>query len=203
MEKIKMTQAFDEVALKEFCAKFYLQMTDGEMKNWDIQIRYICGNSFLDKPLGQFFFWGGELYVFDHDERYQEDHNGNAVEDTFGFDFDALGYAHRVLYAGVATPYLDKEGCGIFTGDVVRTDGLDDLFIVGVKDGEYVLETGLYSCPMSMYNEFTHLGTIFYNLTWNDDYSLKERSLLVLNELKNPDRVCQIMDKIVNTPCFV
>jgi len=203
MEKTDMAQAFDEALLKELCEKYYPKMTDGEMEDWDIQIRYICGNHFHIKPLGQFFFWAGELYVLDHDERYSDEHNESAVEDTFGFDFDTLGYAHRVLFAGVVTPYLDKEGCGIITGDVVRTDDSDNVYIVGVKDGEYVLETGGSFRPMSTQNEFTHLGTIFYNLTWNDDNSLKERSSFVLGELENPDRKCQVMKMIGITPCFV
>ncbi|MBO4382303.1 MAG: hypothetical protein IK058_01670 [Bacteroidales bacterium] len=203
MEKIDFSKTFDEASLKELCEKHYHEMAYGEKYDWGLNLRYICDNSFRLKPFGQFLFWCDELYVFDHHERYREEHNAQAAEDIFGFDFEELGNVHRVIYAGVATPFVTDEGYGIFTGDVVTTDYNPDLiYAVGIANGEYALLSGEEALPMTERHGFNVVGSVFYNLSWCDDYTLNERIAMFVEELQRNGDSGEIRAKIKKTPFF-
>ena len=85
----------------------------------DLLIRYVIAeDKFGYKAMGNFFFLEDTLYVWDFDDAWAPDHNADIVEEIFYDECKGRGYAHRVLFAGVKTPYKDSKGESIFTGDV-------------------------------------------------------------------------------------
>ena len=138
-----------------------------------------------------------------NDEKYREEHNSQAVEDTFGYDFEELGNVHRVIYAGVTTPFVTEEGYGFFTGDVVTADDNPELiYAVGIANGEYALLSGDGTLPMAEHHGFKVVGSVFYNLSLCDDYLLDERIAVFVDELRRNGDSGEIRSKIEKTPAF-
>ena len=60
----------------------------------------------------------GDLYVWRQDPAWEPFHEQRVVESVFGDECRGRGYARRVIFAGVETPYRDSHYHDIHTGDV-------------------------------------------------------------------------------------
>lgn len=148
--------------LIQFCSTSFLSQ---------IEIRYvIAANKFGYAYFGEFFFYQGNLYVFETDEQYKDQHDAEAVMATFGDECRNLGYAHKVIFAGVRTPYKDFRGDYIYTGDAVMVDllGLRKENIHGVRPLDFLNDYGCkldnHSVLLSECRKIVRVGTVFFNL---------------------------------------
>ena len=148
--------------LIQFCSTSFLSQ---------IEIRYvIAANKFGYAYFGEFFFYQGNLYVFETDEQYKDQQDAEAVMATFGDECRNLGYAHKVIFAGVRTPYKDFRGDYIYTGDAVMVDllGLRKENIHGVRPLDFLNDYGCkldnHSVLLSECKKIVRVGTVFFNL---------------------------------------
>lgn len=136
-----------------------------------IYIRYVIDdNKFGYTYFGNFFFHQGNLYVFETDEQYKDQHDAEAVMATFGDECENRGYAHKVIFAGVRTPYTDDRGDAIYTGDAVMVDrlGLSKENIHGVRPLDFLNDYGCmldnHSVLLSECKKIVRVGTVFFSL---------------------------------------
>lgn len=136
-----------------------------------IEIRYVIDtNKFGYAHFGNFFFYQGNLYVFETDEKYKDQHNSGVVFATFGDECEGHGYAHEVIFAGVRTPYKDVKGDYIYTGDAVMTDrlGLTKDCIYGVQALDFWNDYGImmdnHCLGLKDCQKIVRVGTVLFNL---------------------------------------
>ena len=151
----------------------------------DIRIRYVIDeDKFGYKDMGDFFFFLDCLYVFDRDEIWAEDHNKDLVDEIFYDECKGHGYAHRVLFAGVRTPYKDSKGDYIYTGDVCHIklpSGAEYDFALSTLGSEENKEFFSYAFVLDNHcihpeecESITRVGTVFYMLDKNDHGDLAD-----------------------------
>lgn len=136
-----------------------------------IEIRYVIDtDKFGYAYFGDFFFYQGNLYVFESDEKYKDEHDAGVVWATFHDECEGHGYAHEVIFAGVRTPYKDVKGDYIYTGDAVMTDklGLNKKYIYGVQAldfwGDYGIMLDNHCLGLSDCHKIVRVGTVLFNL---------------------------------------
>ena len=136
-----------------------------------IEIRYVIDTGkFGYAWFGDFFFYQGNLYVFETDEKYKDQHNAGVVWATFHDECEGHGYAHEVIFAGVRTPYNDAKGDYIYTGDAVMVDGLglnkDHIHGVRALDfwGDYGIMLDNHCLGLRDCRKIVRVGTVFFNL---------------------------------------
>ena len=163
--------------LQDLCNKFRYQI-GASIHNYlpSIHIRYVLDTGkFGYTYFGNFFFYNNELYVFDDDDEFQELHDAEAVLGTFEDECEGHGYAHKVIFAGVETPYKDVNGDYIYTGDAVITDrlGLNKENIFGVRPlenfGDYAIMLDNHCLPLNECHKIVRVGTVFFNLPKKED----------------------------------
>ena len=193
---IPLPDALTESDLKRLCEEYkYIIGSALIVPKPKIRIRYVLDtDKFGYASFGDFFMCeDGELYVWSYDKNNELPHNQDMVELIFG---DECKYRrqrkhsfHRVIFAGVETPFSDYKGRKLYSGDVLRVwckkaDGsIPKRFR---KDAAYLLAFGtlgeneddnkaLYACVLD--NHFISLdmcariercGTVFYGLDWNE-----------------------------------
>ena len=145
----------------------------------NIMMRYVAEEGcFGYKTMGDFFFLEETLYVWDRDKVWAEDHNAYVVEEIFQDPCYGRGYAHRVLFAGVKTPYKDSKGESVFTGDVchIKFQGSEYDFPLSTLGSEENPEWFRYAFVLDNHCIFpeecqsiTRVGTVFYQLNQNED----------------------------------
>ena len=129
-----------------------------------------------------FFLEDGSMYVWDNDERWEEEHNQEKVELFYGDECKGRGFAHKVIFAGVATGVEDVNGDMIYTGDVIHIGDIeigDDLALgTTFNDGEYAFLLDNHALLLSecKNKSLKRIGTVFYQLDRN------EFSITTLNE---------------------
>ena len=177
-------EVIDENVLKCLCDKYRYQIG----AKWrvylpSIIVRYVIDDDkFGYTSFGNFFFYGQEMYVFSEDDRWKDKHCKHIVLDYFNDECWNQGYAHKVIFAGVRTPFKDKNGDYIYTGDVVRAYnkyGKSDVYPVGVNtnSGIYAFMLDNHCLPLSECDKFVRLGTVLYNLDWDKaDIPLRARN---------------------------
>ena len=110
--------------------KQYAYPISNKLYKWipHLSVRYVKGrNEFGYTTLANCFFCEDDvMYVWDADERWKEEHNQSIVELFFGDECKGRGYAHRVIFAGVATGVTDINGEMIYTGDVIHIGGEEE-----------------------------------------------------------------------------
>ena len=153
----------------------------------NVNVRYVNGrDEFGYTTLANcFFFDDGSMYVWEQDERWKEEHNQTIVESFYGDECKGRGYAHRVIFAGVATGIQDCNGEMIYTGDVIHIgdaeDG-DNLALGTTFNGKsyaFLLDNHellLLDCEEK---SMKRIGTVFYQLDRNESpaTSLNERTM--------------------------
>lgn len=168
--------------LKELCNEY--RDFIGTSKGVDyprIRIRYVEDrNKFGYAWFGTFFFFTDDLYVWKEGEEYADEHCQDVVDGVFGDGFKGKGYARRVLFAGVDTNRVDRNGENIFTGDILEiteTTGLPmqlalSVFpdIPGVESRYcFVLDNqsmNLDDCLQDETKRVSRIGTAFFQLDW-------------------------------------
>lgn len=158
-------------ALQELCNKYLYLIGICYHHMPNIEIRYVIDtDKFGYAHFGNFFFYQGNLYVFETDERFKDQHNAGVVFATFGDECEGHGYAHEVIFAGVRTPYKDVKGDYIYTGDAVMTDrlGLEKERIYGVRALDFWNDYGImldnHCLGMKDCKKIVRVGTVLFNL---------------------------------------
>ena len=156
----------------------------------DIKVRYVLEtNKFGYVNFGDFFFFGDDFYVWNDDDKWKDDHNQNVVEAVFQDRHDRSGYAHRAIFAGVETEFVDSNGEKIYTGDVIRLEESTEYvqyYAVGAwarEDGSgsycFILDNHympLEDCTRRNY-KLTRMGTVFYQLDASDYVEVNMRTM--------------------------
>ena len=170
--------------LQKLCHKFRYQIgAKFHIYLPSIYIRYVIDtDKFGYTYFGNYFFYNDELYVFDEDEEFKDMHSKEAVLATFEDECEGRGYAHKVIFAGVQTPYKDVRGDYIYTGDAVITDRLglnkDNIFGVRPLDnlaGDYAIMLDNHCLPLSECHKIVRVGTVFFNLPKNEDKKSRDK----------------------------
>ena len=167
-----MPEVITVEALQELCEKCLYRIGACYHQHMpSIYIRYVIDkDKFGYAHFGNFFFYQGNLYVFEMDEQYKDQHDAGVVWAVFGDECEGHGYAHEVIFAGVRTPYKDVKGDYIYTGDAVMTDvlGLNKESIYGVRPldwfGDYAIMLDNHSLALRDCKKIVRVGTVFFNL---------------------------------------
>lgn len=175
-----------EEILRELTKKYAYPISN-RLYKWipRVYIRYVKGNDeFGYTTLAHCFFADdGEMYVWDSDERWKDEHNQAAVKSFYGDECKDRGYAHRVMFAGVATGVKDINGEGIYTGDVIHMgdEETGEDFALGTTfDGEqyaFLLDNHALLLSECKGKTLKRIGTVFYQLKHGEDLSLNERTM--------------------------
>lgn len=183
-----------EQMLRELCQQYAYQIgTCITERLPSIRIRYIVEEGLFGyKSLGDFFFLGEDLYVFDLDDAWAEAHNSEAVLQALGDECYGRGYAHRVLFAGVSTRVRDLNDELIYTGDVLELalgQEVHHTFALGDFDLEekggmqpiyaFILDNHYLSLEEALRSGYSlrRVGTVFYRLDWQETRSVNSRVL--------------------------
>lgn len=179
--KVEIPDAITEKDLKRLCkkCKYVIGARIISAPKPDISIRYVIGRDrFGYAKFGDFFFFGDDLYVWTRNKEFAEDHNQDVVEGYFDDECNGRGYCHRAIFAGVETPYRDSNGDRIYTGDVLdiygeHSYGIYALGTLGENDmgrkAKYAFVLDNHCITPEMCKIMTRVGTVFYQLDWNDE----------------------------------
>lgn len=185
--RVKAPKVITVEVLQELCDQCRY-MIGASYKNYlpSIHIRYVNDKkNFGYTYFGNFFFYKNNLYVFDDEVEYKDRHDAEAVLATFEDECEGRGYAHKVIFAGVQTPYKDVRGDYIYTGDAVMADGLglSKECIHGVRPLDFLDDYGFkldnHSLLFRECKKLVRVGTVFYNLSWEEEdmlHILEDRS---------------------------
>ena len=155
--------------LKEFCEENIEKIIDFSLQNIpNIIIRYIDPYGYFGyASLGNFFFVKDSLYIFTYGDKYQD----FLDEEIFSLyiRFPDI-YPICVVFAGVFTSFLDKNGQQIFTGDVIQVRQSGGYISAGISEqnNEFCLIFNTHFLPISQckeHNEIHIAGSLFYNLS--------------------------------------
>jgi len=178
------TYGIDEEELVRLSRMFRYEIGAGLYNELpEIKLRYVVGkDKFGYTSFGRGFFFHSpwEFYVSSKDEKYKEQHAALILYDEFRDECPNIGYVRRVHFAGVKTPFKDKRGDAIYTGDIVRTQfhGTSYVLPVGVIDETYALMLDNHCIHLSDCSGFDRLGTVFYGLDkeFEDDQLVNNRN---------------------------
>lgn len=187
----KTPMVINDKVLKSLCQE-YLDEIGFRIYDYllDIKVRYVLEtNKFGYSNFGDFFYFGDDFYVWNEDYKWKEDHNQDLVEAVFQDRYYRSGYAHRVIFAGVETEFVDSNGERIFTGDVIKLEESDNYvqyYAVGAWAHEdsvgcycFILDNHylpLEDCAHRNY-KMTRMGTVFYQLDASDYIEVNMRTM--------------------------
>ena len=184
-----MDMVISDITLKYLCQKYRHDIGTGTNKFLPgIKVRYVAAKKkFGYSYFGNFFFFGDDFYVWEKDDKYAEDHNQDVVEAVFDDKCEGRGYARRVIFAGVMTPFKDCNGENIYTGDVIQIEKENEMtkcLAIGAwshEDGKgeycFILDNQnweLESCIRQHYR-LTRVGTVFFLLDASDYIGVNQR----------------------------
>lgn len=175
----------DEI-LKTLCSKYLYEIGAGIDNHLpEVHVRYVLDNNEFGYTTLEncFFFDDGDMYVWEADDKWQDEHNQEIVEEVFGDECHGRGFAHRVIFAGVSTGFRDSNGEYIYTGDVIRI-GQDDTsteLALGAFDEGYcfILDNHCLFLNECRNKILTRIGTVFFQLDWSEYpvLTVKERTM--------------------------
>lgn len=155
-------------------SKKYAYPISTRLYKWvpDVSVRYVKDrDEFGYTTLANcFFFHDGGMYVWNTDERWKDEHNQHIVELVFGDECHGRGYAHRVIFAGVATGIKDINDEMIYTGDVIHIGDDEygtDLALGTTFDGlnyAFLLDNHALLLSECKGKSLKRIGTVFYQL---------------------------------------
>lgn len=175
-KEVETPKVIDEIVLKHLCDEYRYIIGSGvkDTPLPDIYIRYVIDEDrFGYASFGDFFFYGEQLYVFSCDDEWESEHNQGVVIDHFRDECIGRGYARRVIFAGVRTPYKDTNNEHIYTGDVchIKFRGSEYNFALGTLGSEEDPRYFRYAFVLDnhcLHPEdcigLTRVGTVFYRL---------------------------------------
>lgn len=180
----KIEYAVDETKLVELSRQYRYEIGAALNNSYPyIKIRYVDGkDKFGYTSFGHGFFFHSpwEFYVSSKEEKWKDQNAWYILYDEFHDECPNKGYVRRVQFAGVRTPFNDRRGDAIYTGDIVRAyyKGTSYVLPVGVMQDEYALVLDNHYIPMSDCSKFDRLGTVFYGLDseFHDDLLVKNRN---------------------------
>lgn len=150
-----------------------------------IKIRYVIDNDrFGYANFGDFIMLStNDLYVWTRNDEFAEDHNQDIVEGYFEDECKGRGYLHRVLFAGIETPYKDSHGQSIYTGDIIDINDGEMMFALSTwgenendrMPARYAFNLDNHSLFPEECKKLTRVGTVLFQLDWNDCSTIEER----------------------------
>lgn len=162
-----------EEVLQELTKKYAYPISN-RLYRWipSVGIRYVKDrDEFGYTTLAHCFFTeDGDFYVWDADERWKGEHNQAVVESFYGDECSGRGYAHKVIFAGVATGIKDVNGEMIYTGDVIHIgdDEYGNDWALGTTfNGEeyaFLLDNHALLLSECKGKALKRIGTVFYQL---------------------------------------
>ena len=184
-----MNMIISDLTLKHLCQKYQHDIGTGTNKFLPgIKVRYVSANKeFGYAYFGNFFFFYDDFYVWEKDAKYAENHNQDIVEEVFGDECKGRGYARRVLFAGVMTPFKDCNGENIYTGDVIQIEKENNMtryLAIGAwsrEDGKgeycFILDNHNWSLEDCLWQNYkiTRVGTVFFRLDASDSIGVNNR----------------------------
>jgi hypothetical protein len=166
-----------------------------------IHIRYVCDNNqFGYTTLDNcFFFADGGMYIWEDDEKWEEEHNQDIVEGVFMDECKGRGYAHPVISAGVSTNLRDSNGEYMYTGDVIEIakDGRKTRLALCALNKGYGFKLGNQELLLSdcRDKELTRVGTVFYKLDRMDVPVPVTERVMAFNNIADSNE--QHMEKVL------
>lgn len=188
-EIVPIPDAIDELDLIRLTEKYkYVIGARVKVPLPKINIRYVIDNNrFGYAHFGDFIMLStNDLYVWTRNKEFAEDHNQDIVEGFFEDECKGRGYLHRVLFAGVKTPYKDSNGESIYTGDVIDVNDGEMILALGTLGenanpdlfpAKYAFKLDNHSLFPEDCKKMTRVGTVFFQLDWNDCSTIEERCL--------------------------
>jgi len=179
IRKVEEPKALTEDTLLHICQKYRYQIGAGITCEMPIvNVRYIIDNDqFGYACFGNYFFYGNDFYVWDLDDKWADEHNEAVVMDFFHDECFGRGYAHKMIFAGVRTNFVDAYRKHIYSGDVVKVDDREGKNLYHLALGAFANEEGkgdyrfildnhslLISDCIDKKYKLTRIGTIFYQL---------------------------------------
>ena len=148
----------------------------------DLKVRYIKGRGeFGYAKFGDFFFDRNQMYVWETDDKYAEEHNDAVVREVFHDECKGRGYVCQRIYAGVQTNFRDINGEIIYTGDVIKVQEKNDntpqylaLGAMGDADGSgfygFILDNNSWLLTDCLREQasITRIGTVYYQIGKNE-----------------------------------
>ena len=180
----------------------------------EAKIRYVLEEGkFGYTHFGNYFFFAEDLYVFESDDAFSEDHNQDVVESIFKDECVGRGYAHRVLFAGVRTPYKDSNRDFVYTGDVchIKFQGTEfdlPLSTLGSEENPEFFRYAFVLDNHCIYPEecesLTRVGTVFYMLDPRDTTEIFDQKCWEFTDLRgmNPNSLEERLEMSSFTPSF-
>lgn len=162
----------------EITAQHMEQIASGHIQNLpNIVVRYSVGDiQFYVARLGDFFFYESKMYVFDTKPAWEYLHEPKAVIGAFGRELPRRGFAHKVAFCGIQTPFVDYDGQPVFTGDICNIHPEDNW---ANESNYYVVSANTYegygfpmdNCMLLLQDlpePPKRVGTIFYKLSFDE-----------------------------------
>lgn len=176
-ETVPIPKAINEEDLKTLCQNYkYIIGAGVKAPLPNIRVRYVIDKDrFGYAKFGDFFFYNtNDLYVFSKNKEFAPDHNQDMMECIFGDECKGRGYFHRVIFAGVETPFRDSNGEAIYTGDVLEityNNGRKYKFALSTLGYNSDDDEAVYAFVLDNHSIFpeecksmTRIGTVFYQL---------------------------------------
>ncbi len=148
----------------------------------DLKVRYVKGRGeFGYAKFGDFFFNRDQMYVWETDDKYAEEHNEAVVSEVFHDECKGRGYVCQRIYAGVETNFRDTNGEIIYTGDVIEVQERNDntpyylaLGAMADADGSgfygFILDNHSWRLDDCLRQQvrITRFGTVYYQIGKNE-----------------------------------
>lgn len=131
-----------------------------------------------------------DFYVWSEKDEWEQQHDQAVVEEVFRDECKGRGYAHKAIFAGVATGRKDINGEMIYTGDVLNlrdSQGIRHTWALSTFDfspsSDYIFLLDNHCLSLSECRErglrLERAGTVFFRLD-RDEYpvqTVRERAL--------------------------
>ena len=201
-------EVLTEDSLMEVCERFRIQICRGDLYGApEITVRYAVRDTmFHVAKFGEYFFFEGQMYVFDKNPIWKPYHDEFAVQAFFGSDCKSFGYAHVVAFCGIQTPYKDDRGDAIFTGDICLEGRSQKTYRVVTSNKWEGYGFAADNCMILLKDipePLPRVGTIFYKLSFDEVRSTWEAGHEICNMWGQADDIDEKLNMAKLTPSFM